>query len=158
MSAEHSLNTELLSSDVAPWVARIRLELADGVRLECNNREWELTAGGFNFSFRLPQGETFKILSKLREEGCSLFELVRGADRQSDPLCVREQMQRLWRQGLLVQILLNGGKKSAILHNFGDAPLFSSETGHPLHTCYLSSCLSAGCDCGHPTVHPHGPH
>jgi len=121
-------NTDFLSSDVAPWMAQVRLELADGVRLEYNNGEWGLTLDGFNVSFRLPQGDTFTVFSKLQEAGCSLFELVQVASQQSGPLSVREQVQRLWRQGLLIQVLRSGGKKSAILRNFGDAPVFPYES------------------------------
>lgn len=114
-------------------MAQIRVELADGVRLAYNNRAWGLRWDGFDFSFRLPKGDTFAVFSRLREGGCSLFELVQAARRQNGPLSVNEQVQRLWRQGLLVQVFLSGGRKGAILRNFGGAPLFPSAAASSDH-------------------------
>jgi oxazoline/thiazoline dehydrogenase len=127
MQAAYPSNLDVSSSGAPSWLAQIRLELAEGVRLEHDDARWRLIRDKFSLSFRLPPGSTYTVFSKLREEGCSLSELAQVVDEESGPLSVREQVQRLWRQGLLVQVLRRGRNKCAVLHNFGELPLFPNK-------------------------------
>jgi SagB-type dehydrogenase family enzyme len=104
-------------------LCHVHLELGASVRLDNVGEQWHLASNGFNVRFRLPSGKISAFLTKLQAEGCALEELDDVAD-ESGPLSVKGQVERLWRSGLVVQVLLNNGSKSAILHNFGETPLF----------------------------------
>ncbi len=105
------------------WMAQIRLELAKGVDLTRDNGKWALAYEGQTFRFRIPEGQLAEMLSKLEAEGVSLLELFTTQNNETGQLSPVEQISRLWRQGLVEQVLLQNEKRIACLRNFGETPI-----------------------------------
>lgn len=105
------------------WMTQLRMELAEGVHLAKNNGKWSLTYEGKTFVFRIPEGPLAEMLSRLSAEGLSMFELFATQTHETEQLSPHEQMNRLWRHGLLKQVLLEDERRIACLRNFGEAPM-----------------------------------
>lgn len=108
---------------VTSWLSSIRLEPAESVKFDRVDDKWTITRAMFPISFRLALGATREILEEIRRGGVVLDKLAgkqHSAEAGGGPA---EQIDRLWRQGLLVKAVYDGDGKVAVLHNFGEADL-----------------------------------
>lgn len=104
----------------------IRLQLAPDVLLRHDHdNHWSIVHGGHTISFRLPGSKLNAVFSTLAQQGWALSDLKPMLEESPGPLSITEQLGRIWRAGLLVQILHCQGTPAAILHANGEVPLFA---------------------------------
>jgi oxazoline/thiazoline dehydrogenase len=120
----HNRTFQTLTTASSPdWLRRIRLELAGGVKLiNTDADKWVLVHGRASVSFRLPPGNLPAVFSSLGEEGCLIADLL-PLFEDHGPFSVREQLLRLWQQGLLIETIRADGQVKAILRASGNMPI-----------------------------------
>jgi len=124
MHPDPSRTRQLPSYASHPWMSQVFLEIADGVQLTSDgNNRWLLRHGEATVPFHLPEGRVASVLSRLVEKTLPLFDTVEAPSGGDGHLSVQNQLQKLWRYGLLVQVLHVGEQRAALLRNFGEVPL-----------------------------------
>jgi oxazoline/thiazoline dehydrogenase len=110
--------------DTSAWLSGIRLQMSPDVLLYHDHDDlWSIQHGGRTISFRLPGSKLHAVFSTLAQKGWALPDLKPMLEESPGPLSVAEQLGRLWRAGLLVQVLHCQGTPAAILHARGEVPL-----------------------------------
>ena len=102
----------------------LRLQLADGVTLSCETCDfWCLTTRSQSVRFRMPVKDVTCAFTKCKDGTLSLLDLTLVSDTGDQTLSVLSQLERLWNNRCLVQILRLDGQVVSILRPTHMTPL-----------------------------------
>ena len=111
------------SEDALACLECMQLGLARDVSMEHSGNRWSISSAAGRIAFALPQGTVAQILEQIAEGGIQLSQLAPLLKCMDGSLLVEEQINRLWRGGLLAQSIRHAGRTIAALRSRGGIQL-----------------------------------